>query len=220
MVKYLIAGVLSALIGYLLGAICFAIPISRLFIKQDIRTIGSKNAGMTNVLRCVGAPAAMLTLLGDLGKAIVSVIAANQLFSYFTGEEVFYAGYVGGVFAVLGHLFPVWFKFKGGKGVMTATGMMLAINPTICLLALAVFLLVFAFTRIISISSISAAIALPIINGVFLTLTNDPHRIFFTLAAAVVALVVIVMHKENIKRLLKGTEKPLVIKKPEKTKES
>ncbi len=217
--KYIIAGVLSALIGYLLGSICFAIPVSRLFIKQDIRTIGSKNAGMTNVLRCVGAPAAILTLLGDLGKAVVSVIAANQLFSYFTGEKVFFAGYIGGVFAVIGHLFPVWFKFKGGKGVMAATGMMLAINPTICLLALAVFLLVFAFTHIISISSISAAIALPIINGVFLTLTNDPNWIFFTSAAALVAIVVVVMHKENIKRLLKGTEKPLVIKKPERSKE-
>ena len=212
MVKYLIAGGLSALVGYLLGSICFAIPVSRLFIKQDIRTIGSKNAGMTNILRCVGAPAAVLTLIGDLGKAVVSVIVANLLFTYFMGEEVFFAGYVGGVFAVLGHLFPLWFKFKGGKGVMTATGMMLAINPTICLLALAIFLLVFAFTHIISISSISAAIALPIINYVFLKLNNDPNWIFFTSAAALIAILVVIMHKENIKRLLKGTEKPLVIK--------
>jgi len=220
MVKYLIAGGLSALVGYLLGSICFAIPVSRAFLKKDIRTVGSKNAGMTNVLRCVGVPAAVLTSLGDLGKAIVSVIAANLLFVYFTGGEVYYAGYIGGVFAVLGHLFPIWFKFKGGKGVMAATGMMLAINPTICLLALAVFLLIFAFTHIISISSISAAISLPIINYVFLTLSGDPNWIFFTSAAALVAIVVVIMHKANIKRLLKGEEKPLVIKRPEKSKES
>ncbi|HNX14823.1 MAG TPA: glycerol-3-phosphate 1-O-acyltransferase PlsY [Oscillospiraceae bacterium] len=219
MAKYLIAGALSALVGYLLGSICFAVPVSKAFIKKDIRTVGSKNAGMTNVLRCVGAPAAVLTLLGDLGKAVVSVLAANALFSYFTGKEVFFAGYIGGIFAVVGHLFPVWFKFKGGKGVMAATGMMLAINPTICLLALAIFLLVFTFTHIISISSISAAIALPIINYVFLTLTNDPNWIFFTSAAALIAILVVIMHKENIKRLLKGTEKPLVIRRREKSKE-
>lgn len=212
-VKILLGGSACALAAYLLGSICFAIIVTKIFAKKDIRSVGSGNAGMTNVLRTVGPAAAAITLILDVAKSVAAVFIGRYLFALITGLDGMYGGYIAGIFAVLGHMFPIWFKFKGGKGVLTAVGMMVTLDPTVFLLAFVVFLIVFLFTRIISASSVTAAIALPIINHVLLALHGDPDILFKSVCVAVIGIMIIIMHRANIGRLLKGTEKKFSVAK-------
>ena len=131
------AGLASALIGYLLGSISFAVIVSRIYAKDDVRNHGSHNAGMTNVLRVYGVGPAVCTLLGDFAKGILAVVLGRMIFHAF-GISGFDAGYISGLGALLGHLFPIWFGYRGGKGVLTSIGIMIAINP----LAIGLILLV------------------------------------------------------------------------------
>lgn len=212
-VKLLYSGAIVALAAYLLGSVCFAIPVGRLFCKKDIRTLGSGNAGMTNVLRNCGLGAAVLTLIGDIGKAVAAVLLGELLFGALTGGDGLYGGYIAGLFVMLGHTYPVYFKFKGGKGVLTAVGMLLTLDPVSFLLAFVVFIIVFALTKIISASSICAAAALPVIVGVLWSSRGEADWIFVTVMVTIMALFVIFNHRSNIVRLLAGTEKKLTIAK-------
>ena len=121
------ATAITALIAYLLGSISFAIIVSKVYAHDDVRKYGSKNAGMTNILRTYGKLPAFFTLLGDFLKGVLAVVIGRWIFSAM-GITAFDAGYVAGFFALLGHLYPVYFGFKGGKGVLTSLGIILVVN--------------------------------------------------------------------------------------------
>ena len=146
---------ISAVIAYLLGSISFAIPVTKMFIGEDIRSMGSGNAGFTNVLRCVGKPAAIITFIGDFAKGIGSVFIGELVFQLMCaevaniGETAKVGVAVAGLFALLGHLFPLYFGFKGGKGVLISAGIICALDWRSFLALLIIFLIV---SHIISIN--------------------------------------------------------------------
>ena len=130
MTKLIIAGVISAVVSYLLGSCNSSIIVVRLLKHEDVREHGSKNAGLTNTLRCYGKLPALLTLIGDLGKGIVSVLLSILAFGLIVGEGGFdrqTVGYMSGIFAILGHIFPVYYGFRGGKGVLVSCSILLVI---------------------------------------------------------------------------------------------
>ncbi|MCU0856509.1 MAG: glycerol-3-phosphate 1-O-acyltransferase PlsY [Rhodobacteraceae bacterium] len=187
-------------LSYLLGSIPFGIVITRAMGLGDIRQIGSGNIGATNVLRTGNKPAAFLTLVLDAGKGAIAVIAARLL----VGED---AAQVAGGFAFLGHLWPVWLGFKGGKGVATFLGTLLALAWPIGLLACATWAATAAITRISSLSALTAAALSP----AYALLTGQPQ---FVLLTILLAALIFVRHDANIRRLIAGTE-PRIGKKTE-----
>lgn len=197
----------SLLIGYLLGSVNFGVIVSRCIYHEDVRTKGSGNAGTTNILRTYGKKAAALTLAGDMLKGVVAVVlcrfAVNLLL---TSTQVgIYAGYIAAIGAVCGHLWPIWFGFKGGKGVAVAAGAILASEPIVLLaLALVFFAMAFA-TKIVSLSSITVAALYPVFTGIW-SWYMQRNVAFTTICAAAVGLLVIWMHRANIGRLCNGTE--------------
>jgi acyl phosphate:glycerol-3-phosphate acyltransferase len=192
---------LISIIGYLLGSINPAIVITRIVKKTDIRQLGSGNAGMTNVLRSVGKIPAAITFIFDTGKGVLAVLISKWIFESFSMDPIL-AAYIAGFCALLGHVFPLYYKFKGGKGVLVSAGTILAIDWRIFLAVFLVFIIFVAFTRIISISSIVSAALLPIATY-FL---NTDFRIIYTLLSLPFMALVIFMHRANIKRLINGTE--------------
>lgn len=188
-----ISVILCIVIPYLLGSVNFALVISKIFYKDDIRNHGSGNAGMTNMLRTYGKKAAAGTLLCDLLKAVISV----WLGLWFFGEI---GAYIAGLFCVLGHIFPIFFKFKGGKGVATVAAMVLTLNPLAFLILFIIFVIIVATTRYISLGSVLCMLLYP-------ALTYALGGVGFpTLFSFMVAAIVVFMHRSNIKRLLSGTE--------------
>jgi glycerol-3-phosphate acyltransferase PlsY len=187
-------------LSYLLGSIPFGIVITRAMGLGDIRQIGSGNIGATNVLRTGNKPAAFLTLVLDAGKGAIAVLAARLL----VGED---AAQVAGGFAFLGHLWPVWLGFKGGKGVATFLGTLLALAWPIGLLACATWAAMAAVTRISSLSALTAAALSP----AYALLTGQPQ---FVLLTIFLAALIFVRHDANIRRLIAGTE-PRIGKKTE-----
>lgn len=208
--------IVVALAAYLLGSIPFGYILLRLFRGQDVRATGSGNIGATNVAR--SAPGlGLLTLLLDAGKGFVAVIATLAFFAYaavhapaWTVALCAYAG----LWAVLGHVFPVWLKFKGGKGVATAAGAFALLIPRALLLALAIFLLVTLVSRYVSLGSILAGVTLPIATH-FLpprSTSGDLGSPQLTTLVALASLLIIAKHHQNIRRLLAGTEHRFTLK--------
>jgi glycerol-3-phosphate acyltransferase PlsY len=206
------ATAITALIAYLLGSISFAIIVSRIYAHDDVRKYGSKNAGMTNILRTYGKLPAFFTLLGDFLKGVLAVLIGRWIFSAL-GITAFDAGYVAGFFALLGHLYPVYFGFKGGKGVLTSLGIILVVNPLVFFILLIIFLPILFITKIVSLISITGALLYPVVTLVVdLCLRKPP--LFDVLFAVLFSVIVIYKHKDNIRRLLNGTEKRIGDKKP------
>jgi len=194
-----------ALGSYLLGSLNAAIIVSRLLKGDDIRRHGSGNAGMTNMLRTYGKGPAAITALVDFLKAAVAIVIARWAAMYFGLHLPMDVGYLAGIFAILGHLFPLYFGFKGGKGVMTTFGAILCINPTVFGILAIVFIPLILITRIVSVGSVFGAISYPFITwGVLFLRGEDP--LYDSLMAGGIAILILVMHRENIKRLLSGTE--------------
>ena len=193
------------LASYLLGSCNFAIIISGKLFKEDIRTYGSGNAGMTNMLRTYGKRAAVYTLLGDSMKAVVSVILGYVLLG---NAGSFCAAF----FCILGHVFPVYYKFKGGKGVITAGIAILLTDPPVFLILFAVFLVIVIGTRYVSLGSIMAMLMYPLI----LERMRQPgiHVIFAILTAATVVF----MHRSNIQRLRNKEESKISFKSRSRSK--
>ncbi len=185
--------ILILTLAYLLGSIPFSLIIARLFKGIDIRNHGSGNIGATNVLRTVGKKEAALALIADVLKGVLPV-----LFTVFVLEEVWIAATA--VFVVLGHVFPIFAGFKGGKGVATSLGALIVIIPAGVIVSLIVWFLVLIVFRYASLASISAAIALPAICWGLTT------PLAFTAAASINAVIIILKHTGNIKRLITGTE--------------
>ncbi len=203
--------ILTAAQGYLLGSLCFGIIFTRLLAHKDIRTMGSGNAGMANVLRSVGTLAGVLTGIGDFLKGALAIVFGRMLFAA-AGLDPYTGSCLAALCVVLGHLFPVYFGFRGGKGVMASAGVLLLLNPLALLVLAVIFAVEFAICRIMSLCSITVAALYPVVNLVCALLRGE-EALFSTLFAAVMGGAVIWMHRSNIKRLRAGTESKLVIKK-------
>ena len=222
----------TAVAAYLIGSLNPAILITRAFTRQDIRTMGSGNAGFTNVLRSVGALPATLTIIADFMKGVIAVLIGWWIFSAMTVtndvapiEYEKYGRYLAGAFVIIGHVFPLYFGFKGGKGVVTTAATMAIVDWRVFLICFGVFLVIFLVTRIISLGSLAGAASFPVVTCLmiyfndYLPAIGTPDELRFrfvmvsTVAAAVIGVLVTVMHKENIKRLIHGEEKKIRVKK-------
>lgn len=207
-VLVIIAYVLVAVIAYLLGSLNSAIIVSKSKYKQDIRTFGSGNAGLTNMHRVYGKDGALWTLFGDIAKQIVSVLVGALIMGR-------WGAYLAGGFCMLGHIFPVYYGFKGGKGVLTAATMILIIDPAIFVVLFVVFALVLLITRYVSLSSIMAAFTYP----AAISVAYRPAHIFEVAFALFVGALVIYMHRSNIYRIFNNQESKFSFrKKPETQK--
>lgn len=211
-----------ALVSYLLGSIPFGYILVRLFLKTDVRALGSGNIGATNVGRTGHKGLAIATLLLDAGKGSLAVwhgqyAAQHHLIGEGRSPEVpwpLVVGAIGALFVVLGHMFPVWLKFKGGKGVAAAVGAFALLAPKAVLVALAVFLITVAISRYVSLGSILAAIAFP---AAVYWLSGDRYGTALPHVIGTICLtsaLVIFKHHQNIRRLLAGTESKLGAKAP------
>jgi glycerol-3-phosphate acyltransferase PlsY len=195
-----IRGGLLVVFGYLLGSVPFGILVARLFDRNvNLREAGSGNIGATNVARTAGRAAGVLTLALDAGKGIVPMVLTYMLI----GEDYLWLSLVGGA-VFLGHVFSIYLRFKGGRGVATALGVILSLSPVTAFLLIVLFALVVYFTRYVSLGSLCAAVALPIL----MALLGPPSRYCVTLSL-LIAFVVIYNHRENIHRLLNGQEHKL-----------
>lgn len=202
-----VAFVFSAIIGYLLGSINFAIIFSKALYKQDVRTMGSGNAGMTNVLRSFGKKGAIPTLAGDVFKGIAAVLLGRLVFFLLVPQmDTLYGAYIAGIFTIVGHMFPLYFHFKGGKGVATSGGVILALQPLLALILVTVFLLVVLVSKMVSLGSVIGISLYPVVTLVWALLNGTVPVVFCTVCSAVIAALVVWMHRGNIKRIASGTE--------------
>jgi glycerol-3-phosphate acyltransferase PlsY len=201
MLLYLIVGV----VAYLLGSIPFGLILVRIFRKQDIRQQGSGNIGATNVIRSGGKGLGAATFLLDAAKGYLAVLLAWQvgLHVHQTQFQAQNLAATAAVCALVGHVYPVWLGFRGGKGVATGFGVFLGITATAALVALAAFILIFALSRYVSLASIIAALAFPLAA---LLLPHEPLTPFMIAVVILLPLIVIAKHHANIRRLLAGTE--------------
>lgn len=204
------------LISYLLGSVNSAIFFSKLVYKEDIRTKGSGNGGMTNMLRTYGGKAALLTLAGDLGKTVISILIAGLIFGfrYVGGVSVSGECYFAGLFAVLGHIFPLYYKFKGGKGVLVTSTMALILSPIPFIILFGVFAAIFAMSHYVSLGSVSVAVLYPVVmHGYFAVLFEIPMDGLIALATIVLACLIVWCHRGNLKRISERTEKKTYLRK-------
>jgi glycerol-3-phosphate acyltransferase PlsY len=196
------------ILAYLLGSIPTSLIISRTQFNIDIRDYGSGNAGATNTFRVLGSKWGSIVMFLDVLKGILAVKLTLLLPFYSENEFARTNFQIGlGLAAVLGHIFPIWADFRGGKGVATLFGLIIAISPYTALGCVGVFLLVLFLTRFVSLSSILASMAFPVFILVIFNVENDAYRIF----AIVVALLVVLTHQKNIGRLLSGSENKVPI---------
>lgn len=191
-------------LGYFLGGINTGILVSKMVYHDDIRKYGSKNAGMTNMLRTYGKGAAAITLIGDIMKTVVAIFAARLLLGT-------WGAYIAGVGSVVGHIFPCYFGFKGGKGVAAVAAMVLCTNPLCFLILFAVFAILVLGYKYVSLGSVMCMMLYPIILNRLGVMDIVPIACSF-----IVAVLIVVKHKDNIKRLLKGTENKISFKKSKK----
>lgn len=233
--RFLLALLLSAVISYLLGSCNSAIIFVKILKGEDVRSKGSKNAGLTNTFRCYGAIPALCTLIGDLAKGIVAVILSRLIFNLMNtglsdflnaigiswqpitdGHNTLFVGYISGFFAILGHIFPIYYGFKGGKGVLVASSILLVIDPLTFAIVIPFFIIVLAITKYVSVSSIASAIAYPIITFISQNLRESftlQETIVHTILVIGTSIILIYMHRTNIQRLKNGTENKFHLKK-------
>lgn len=202
--------IIVSIVAYLLGSISFSVIISKKMAGFDVREKGSGNAGSTNVLRTVGKGAAFLTLICDIAKGVLAILIAYIVGNIVKDIDRSLLVQLAGIFVVVGHTFPIFFKFKGGKGVATSLGVLLMVNWQIGLICLVFALLLMALTRFVSLGSVAAAILFPVLT-IFITsnyLVPGNYIVFGIILAALV----IFNHRENVKRLLEGKENKLSFK--------
>lgn len=218
--------VLLALAAYLIGSFSSALWYGKWFYGIDIREHGSKNAGSTNVLRVLGWKCAIPVFITDVIKSFVPTMFFVMLLNKFAspeggcyvacGSEAYYLfQLLFGMMAIVGHIFPVFSGFRGGKGVASMLGIVLALDPLSAAIALGVFIIVVLITRIVSVSSMSAAVAFPIVVCILGFFREAGHSITMTVFSVLVAILLIVTHRKNIKRLLNGEEPKITIAKKE-----
>ena len=204
------AYIVIAIIAYLIGSINFSVIISKRMAGFDVREKGSGNAGTTNMLRSVGIKAAVITLLCDILKGVVVILIAILIGNIIDNVDSALLVQLAGIFVIIGHTFPIFFKFKGGKGVATSLGVLIMSNWQIGLICLVFALILIALTQMVSVGSIAAAILYPV-----LTLFIPQNYIIpgnYLIYSVVLAVIIVFNHRENVKRLLKGTENKISFK--------
>ena len=229
---FALPALVTAVVGYLLGSISISIIFTRMFDNHaDIRALGSGNAGLTNVLRSVGVKAAVFTFIFDFAKGAASVCIGRAIFRYACaayGVPFYftqYGAYLAGLACVLGHIFPLYFGFRGGKGILSAAAMLSFVDWRLFAVSVAVFAVVLLITKIVSVASICGALAFPVSNFLFsyygdyrgADLPEGPvplSYVFFTTAMSIlIAAILIMKHRSNIIRLKNGSERKLTIRK-------
>lgn len=205
--------IIMAIIAYLIGSINFSIIISKKMAGFDVREKGSGNAGTTNMLRSVGKKAAAITLVCDILKGVVSIVIAIIIGNISKNLDKELLLQIAGIAVVLGHTFPIFFGFKGGKGVATSLGVLLMSNWQIGLICLVFALVLMALTRMVSLGSCAAAVLFPVltlfINQHYTVLTYGKNGNVYFIYSVILAIIVLYNHRENIKRILNGTENKL-----------
>ena len=215
------AVILTLAIAYLLGSINSAIIVSKLFYGEDVRTKGSGNAGTTNVLRNYGAKAALMTLLGDILKTAIAICVAGVLFGFnYVGAAVSVSEmcYVAGLFAVIGHVFPVYYKFKGGKGVLSTATMALVLCPAIAGVLILIFVGIVWFSRFVSLGSVIGVTLFPVVlNGYFAVFGGGAKPMpMMVLSSIILAVLIVWCHRSNLARISRGEENKLSFGKKKK----
>ena len=199
-----------AIIAYLIGSINFSVILSKKMAGFDVRDKGSGNAGTTNMLRSVGKKAAAITLVCDILKGVVAILLAMLMNKISPNSNGALLVQIAGVAVILGHTFPIFFKFKGGKGVATSLGVLIMSNWQIGLICLVFALILIILTQMVSVGSIAAAILYPV-----LTIFIPQNYILpgnYIIYSVVLAVIIVFNHRENVKRLLSGTENRISFK--------
>ena len=202
--------IVMAIIAYLIGSVNFSVILSKKMAGFDVREKGSGNAGTTNMLRAVGKKAAAITLICDILKGVVAIGIAIILGKLIEGSNGALLVQIAGVAVILGHTFPIFFKFKGGKGVATSLGVLIMSNWQIGLICLVFALILIVLTQMVSVGSIAAAILYPV-----LTLFIPQNYIVpgsYLIYSIILAVIIVFNHRENVKRLLNGTENKISFK--------
>ncbi len=213
-----VALILAAVIGYLLGSINWAILITRWFTHKDIRSFGSGNAGATNVLRSQGTLPAVLTTVGDLAKSVFATWFGGWLLTQvhladaaFDAQTLTLIGrYVAGLCCIIGHVLPIFYRFRGGKGVLTTLGMFLMADWRVALMCLTLFIAIVAVSRLVSLGSVIAigyGAILVLVFHIWIDRMSVPMVVFTTLMTVAVATIIVVKHADNIQRLSQGKER-------------
>ena len=205
--------IIVTIIAYLIGSINFSIIISKKMAGFDVREKGSGNAGTTNMLRSVGKRAAGLTLLCDILKGVVAILIAILVGIIIKNIDKALLVQLAAIAVVLGHTFPIFFQFKGGKGVATSLGVLLMVNWQIGLICLVFALALIVLTRMVSLGSITAAILYPVLVMFIHTNYTVPEGSGYLIFSIVLAVLVAFNHRTNIKRLLEGKENKISFKK-------
>ncbi len=190
------------LIPYLLGSINTAVIVSGKMYNDDVRNHGSGNAGFTNMMRNYGKKAAVITMVGDIGKTMAAVLIGWACLGYLTA-------YIAGLSCLIGHVFPVFYGFRGGKGVLCLATIVLMLDWRLFLILFAIFAIIVAGTKYISAGSVLCAMLYPLI----LNRMNDTGLRLIEFVAMIIMIIIVVKHRENIKRIFKGTESKFEIKK-------
>ena len=212
--KLFLSIIAAAGLGYFLGSLNFSIIVVRMMTGRDIRDMGSKNAGLTNTLRCAGKSCALFTLLGDLLKGIVAVALARGFChllhaGMMPGNDTHYIGYIAGFFAILGHVFPIYYSFKGGKGVLVGAASFLAVDYKVFLALLAIFVVMLALSKYVSLASIISTAYCPLATLLMSWLIDGysfGRSFLYMILSLPMAAMVIWMHRSNIERLMDGNE--------------
>lgn len=214
LVMSILCYIITALVAYALGSLNFAVIISKVKYHDDIRKYGSGNAGMTNMLRTYGKVDAALTFAGDMLKTMVSIIIGMLLVG-----SVGAGNYVAGFFAILGHVYPVYYRFKGGKGVVAAATTILMLDYRIFLILVTLFLIIVAISRYISLGSVVCAMLYPLLVYVvnktaWLGMSGAVGEFLYVsvIFAFIIGLFVIILHRKNIERLMTGKESKISFK--------
>ena len=218
------AVVATIAIAYLLGSLNSAIITSKVLFGDDIRRHGSGNAGLTNMLRTYGKRAAVFTLLGDLLKTAIAIVIAGVIggFGYVGGIAVGFTQavplvYIAALFAVLGHIFPIYYKFKGGKGVLCTAVAALILNPIEFAILIAIWILMVCLTKYVSLASVTVAMLYPVVvHGHFSVAFGGQEHGIVALVTILLAIIIVYCHRENLKRISEGTERKISIGKPPK----
>lgn len=215
--KTMIGYIIMAIIAYCIGSVNFSVIISKKVAGFDVREKGSGCAGSTNMLRSVGKKAAAITLLCDILKGVIAIAISIIIGNMIDGVDKELLLQIAGIAVVIGHTFPVFFGFKGGKGVATSLGILLMSNWKIGLICLVFALVIIALTRMVSLGSCGAAILFPVltlfINDSYTVLTDGKKGSVYLIYSVILAAIVLYNHRSNIKRLLNGTENKLSFKK-------
>lgn len=212
--NYIRAFAAAALIGYFLGSINFSILVVRLLKGEDIREKGSGNAGLTNTLRCYGKGCALLTLIGDLGKGVAAVLLSRLVCSLLDAgispdNDTHYIGYIAGFFAIIGHVFPIYYGFKGGKGALVGVSIFLVVDPAVFAILIVIFAIVLIISKYVSLSSIIASVCCPLatfMSEYFIFGASAKLSLLYAALSIPMAAMVIWMHCSNIQRLREGCE--------------